>query len=517
MADRENELSVLLSSAAIVMVAGVVASVAKLGERVVVGRLLSPDAYGEVSIGIALLTITSTIALAGCTQGVSRFVPRYDSVDDQRGVWLSGLLVTAVLSIFVSTLLFVYAETVAQLLFETDQAVTFIRLLAVSLPFIGGFKIAIAAIRGFERTVYAMAVQNVFYPVFRIGLIAILLLAGATIAAVGVAYVLAAILTFVLANVLLGRVMRLYGEYRTRTRELIVFSAPLVVSTVVGVMLTTTDTLMLGYFRSSYEVGMYDAAYPIASGLTVVLGAFGFLYLPLASRLDAGGERDTVDDIYTTTTKWVYVVTFPAFLLLVVFPADVIGIFFGPSYLEAASVLPLLAVGFFVSAAAGRDRETLSAIGVTSWIAIGNVVGITMNVLINLALIPRFGFMGAGVASVVSLISLHIVICGVLAVGYDITPFSPEAIRCYVALPVVLIPFTYLLAPWVSLSLLTVFPFLLVTGLGCLVVVGLTGGFESDDIVVVTVVEDKLGLSIPLVRRWIPDASGETTNSFSAD
>ncbi|MFC4247053.1 flippase [Natribaculum luteum] len=516
MATRESELSALLSSAALVMIGGIISSAAKMGERIIIGRLLSPDAYGEVSIGLALFTITSTIALAGCTQGVSRFIPRYDSIEDQRGVWLSGLLIATPLSLVISILMFVFAESIAAHFFETDYAESFIRLLALTLPFVANFRIIVAAIRGFENTTYPITIQNFFYPFLRIGLIAGLLLAGMSAITVGIAYFFAALLTFVIAHLLLRRFMNLRGEYQTHVSELLTFSAPLIVSTVVSVMLTKTDTLMLGYFRSSSEVGMYDAAYSLASGLTVVLGAFGFLYLPLASRLDADGERKIVDDIYATTTKWVYVITFPVFLLFVIFPNNLILIFFGPSYADAASVLPILAVGFFLSAAAGRNRETLSAIGLTAWIAIGNLIGIVLNILINIVLIPRFGFMGAGVASVVSLFSLHTTICGVLAIRYNITPFSSEAIRCYVFLPAILLPLAHILSPWIVISAMTLIPILIAVSVVSLVVVVLIGGLEPDDIVVITVLEDKIGISVPLVRRWIPDANQEV-DLFSAD
>ncbi|SFB92978.1 Membrane protein involved in the export of O-antigen and teichoic acid [Halobiforma haloterrestris] len=513
MADQARELSALLSSAAIVMVGGIMGSAAKLAERIVIGRLLSPDAYGEVSVGLALLTVSVTIALAGCTQGVSRFIPRYDSTSDRRGVWVSGLLVAIPLSVAFGTAMFLFAETIADRLFETGEAVTFVRLLAVSLPFVAGFRIAVAGIRGHENTVYRTVVRDVLDPGLRIGLIAALLLAGFGIAAAGVAYLLASVIALVVAHVLLGRLMPLVGDVRTHVPELVRFSAPLVVSTVVSILLTRTDTLMLGYFRSSYEVGMYDAAYPIAGGLLVVLSAFGFLYLPIASRLDAEGDREAVDDIYATTTKWVYVVTFPAFMLFVVFPEDVIGLFFGPEYADAATVLPVLAAGFFFSAAAGRDRETLSALGATSWIAVGNVAALALNVVINLIVIPRYGFLGAGLASVTSLISLHLVICTVLAVQYGITPFSPAANRTYLSLPAVLLPVAYVLAPAISISVLTIGPFLVVAGLTSLCVVAVAGGLEANDAVVVDVLEDTVGVSLPFVRRWLPD--GESDEAIS--
>ncbi|AGB17094.1 membrane protein involved in the export of O-antigen and teichoic acid [Halovivax ruber XH-70] len=515
MADRARELSALLSSAALVVAGGIVGSVAKLGERVVIGRLLSPDAYGEVSIGLALLTFAATFAIAGCTQGVSRFVPRYTDPADRRGVWVSGLLVAETLALALAAFLFVGAEGFAVRLFETDAAVPFLRVLAIALPVVVGFQIAVAAIRGFENTVYRTVIRDLLDPALRTGLIAFLLVLGWGIVAAGVAYLLAAVVTVVVAHLFLSRLVALRGPVRTHVRELVTFSAPLVVATMVGTLLTQTDTIMLGYFRSSAEVGLYSAAYPLASGLLVVLTAFGFLYLPIASRLDADGERDAVDDIYATTTKWVYVVTFPAFVLLAVFPADVLALVFGPAYTDAAVVLPILATGFFVSAAAGRDRETLSAFGSTSWIAIGNGIGLLLNVLVNLALIPRFGILGASVASVTSLVAVHAVICAVLAVQYDITPFSPEATRTYLVLPATILPVTALAAGWLTITPVTILPFLVGTGLCSLVVVGIAGGFEPDDVVVVDVLEDSLGRSIPLVRRWIPDARSES--SLSAD
>lgn len=513
MADREHELSALLSSAALVMAGGMVGSAVTLAERIVIGRLLTPDAYGEVSIGLAVFTLTSTLAMAGCSQGISRFIPRFDGIEDQRGVWVSGLAITGGLTLVLSLVLILGADAIATHLFETAEAVTLLWILAAALPFLVGFRIAVAAIRGYENTIYRTLTQDLIDPLLRIGLIALLLLAGMGIVAAGIAYLVAAIMTFVVAHILLDRLMPLRGAYQTHVRELAAFSAPLVVSSIVGTLLTRTDTVMLGYFRSSFEVGMYDAAYPLASGLLVVLTAFGFLYLPMASRLDADGEHNALDDIYATTTKWVYVVTFPAFLLFAVFPEAVIGVFFGPEYSEAARVLPILAIGFFASAAVGRDRETLSALGSTSWIAIGNLTGLGLNVAINIVLIPRYGFIGAGVASVISLLGVHTVICGVLWYQYDITPLSSEAARAYVGLPLVLLPWGFLLSSWIPITAITIGPFLIVTGLSSIAVVGLVNGFEPDDAVIVDLLEDAVGVSIPVIRRFIPTTRSERTAS----
>lgn len=504
MVDREQELSALLSSASLVLIGGIIASTAKLGERIVIGRLLSPSAYGEVSVGLAIFTFSTTIAIAGLHQGISRFLPRYDNSEHHRGVWVSGLILAGGFSLFIAAILVLSSGWIVDQLFETNDAIIYLRILAISLPFYVGFRISVAAIRGFENTIYRTIVYDLLDPLLRVGLIAILLLAGVGIAAAGIGYLVAAIFTCVAAALLLSKLMPLLGSYRTFYQDLLIFSIPLVVSTVINRMLTTTDTVMIGYFRSSYEVGMYDAAYPLANGLTIILVAFGFLYLPIASRLDSEGESHAIDSIYATTTKWVYVLTFPAFLLFVIFPQNVIQIFFGQSYSDAASVLPILSLGFFLSAAVGRDRETLSAVGATTWIAIGNAAGLLVNIFLNIMLIPRYSFVGAGVASVTSIAVVHLIITAILAIRYNITPISSYSIRTFISLPAVLFPVTFLLSPWISISVLTLFPFLVVSGILSLIVVGLVNGFEPDDIVIIDLVEDTIGFSVPLIRRWIP-------------
>jgi len=239
--------------------------------------------------------------------------------------------------------------------------------------------------------------------------------------------------------------------------------------------------------------------------MLVVLTAFGYLYLPMASRLDADNERDTLDDIYTVTTKWVYIISFPAFLLFVTFPSDVMQVFFGAEYIDAAQALPILAAGFFFSVAVGRDRETLSALGDTRVIMYANGAGFMINIILNLILIPRYSFVGASVTSMLSFGAVHAVVTFVLWYRYDIIPLSSESVRTFLALPVVLFPLVFLLSGQVTITALTILPFLIITGLVGILIVVVAGGLEPQDQVAVEFFEDTVGGKLSLIRRYLPD------------
>ncbi|WP_129116669.1 flippase [Halegenticoccus tardaugens] len=504
MADTGDDLKVILSSASLIIIGGVINSGGTLVERIVIGRLLSPDKYGEVAVALAVLTFASTFALVGFSQGIPRYLSRYDEPADRRGVWLGGLVFTGAISLAVGAAAFLSAGRIAAALFHEPSAAALVRVFAVAIPFVVGQQIVVNTIRGYENTVYRIYVQDLFYPVGRIALIAALLWAGMGVLAAGYAYLIAAALSCLFGHYLLRRLLPLRGPHRTHVREMLMFSAPLIVSTMMSLLLTKTDTVMVSYFKSTAEAGLYDASYAIAAGLLIVLSAFGFMFLPIASRLDADGEREEINRIYQITTKWVYVITFPGFLAFLVFPADVIRITYGAQYTSAAPSLAILSVGFFLSAAVGRNREALSAIGYTNFILVANLTGFVFNFLLNLVLIPRYSFMGAAFTSTLSSFLIHGIINGVLWKYCDITPISQANVRTAVLLPVCLLPPAAVLGQYVSLSAVTLLPFLVVVGLAGIGVLIAGGALQPEDKVIVEVVEERIGIKIPLVRRYLP-------------
>ena len=64
-----------------------------------------------------------------------------------------------------------------------------------------------------------------------------------------------------------------------------------------------TDTLMLGYFMFPDDVGLYNAAVPLAHLLPIVLTAINSLYVPVLSRLYAKDQKEEIKRSYVIVTK----------------------------------------------------------------------------------------------------------------------------------------------------------------------------------------------------------------------
>ncbi|WP_049902907.1 flippase [Halococcus agarilyticus] len=512
-ASAESNLSRIASSASLMLFVGSLGSFSKLIERVIIGNTLGQEALGAVSIGISLMTLGKTVALVGFDQGVPRFMSRFDDDRDVRGAWLTGLLVAGIGGIAISAILLFYGDWVADVLLNESGDIPQALLVAFvcSIPLVAVQQIAIRAIQGFENTIYRVYVQDLLYNGFRIVLLVVLLLAGVGVIAAGYAYFVLAALSVVAGFYFLDRLLPIRGEFRLHTRPMLSFSLPLVISSVVTVVLSQIDTLMLAAFTPTGAVGIYNAAYPIAAGVPVLLSSFGFIYLPLISRLDSEGEHDEIERIHKLITKWIYTLGFPVVLTVVFFATDVVSFVFNEDFAAAGPALAILALGFYTSGAVGNCQDALSAFGYTRLILGINVTAAVANVVLNVVLIrglgpiPGYGVTGAALASALSFAALNVLAFAALWYTRSITPFSRWNVRAYFVLPLVLVPPTALLTRAVTLGPIGLAVFGLAAALSTVAVVAVSGGLQSEDIVPVEGVENRLGVEIPLIRRFIPD------------
>ena len=498
----DGNISKLMSSATLVIIGQAFYSLSNLLERSLVANVLSQEAYGQIGIGLSVLFVGTTLGLFGVQAGTARYLSRSTTESERRGVIVTGTTVGVVGSVVVATVLYLNLGRIATLL-QADNT-ELLGLFIMVIPVYSMLKLAVALIRGMENTIYKTYAQHIVYPGVRLLLLFVLLSTGWGIAAAGYAYISAAAIGSVVAFALFTRLFDVRGTFETHYRTMLTYSAPLVFSGFATTLLSRADTLMIAAEWGPTEVALYDAAYPLATGLSMFLGAFGFMYFPLISRLDSENRSDEVAEMYQLTTKWTYLFTFPVFLLFFAFPSDVIAIIFTPDYREAGVALSILSFGFFAAAATGRCTETLSAFGRTRTILVVNTSTLALNLLINLVLIPMYGFVGAAVASAVAYILMNGTYVAVLWRWFGVTPFSSATMRTFVALPLALLPPALLTARLVTLSPLTMAMLIaLLPTLSLVVYIG-TGCAEAEDRIAVDMIENKLGRSIPLLDRFVP-------------
>jgi len=187
-----------------------------------------------------------------------------------------------------------------------------------------------------------------------------------------------------------------------RLREMLAFGLPFVPGAFAMWILSSTDRYFLEHFSSRAELGLYSLGFTFASIISVVfLGPFRMTWPGLM--LPKSLEADAKETFARFATYFLFLGALLG-LPIILGSEYVIRIMGPPEYWRAYSVVPVLVVSIVVG------TEGLQAIlntGIfiekkTSYAPLIVIVGAVCNVLLNLALIPRFGMMGASVATLMS-------------------------------------------------------------------------------------------------------------------
>ena len=470
--------------------------------RVVIARLLGRVDYGAVALGLTLLTSVSILVLVGTDTGVGRFLPRHDDPARRRGVLASAFRVVVPLSIVVGVGLVLLADPLASEVFDDPDTAPVIRAFGFAVPFASLVRLAVGGARGMEQSLPKVYLQNIALPVVRLGFVVAALLLGFRATGVAWAYAAAYAVTGTLALVYLLRYTPLFddGPVESMYRPLLAFSVPLMVTATMNMVFQNIDTLMLGMFATTGDVGVYNVVYPLAQLLTVALTAFGFLFMPVISKLHADGESAEMERTYQVVSKWILFATLPLFLVLAFDPRAVIGLTFGSEYTSGGLVLTVLAAGFVTHAITGPSGNVLTALGRSRTIMYDNSLVAGVNVALNLYLIPRYPLLGAAVATTVGYALMNGLYLLQLHRSTGMHPFRRALVAPSVAAVVL----------WVGLhaaagAVLPDGPVSLAARLGVFLalyplVVLRFGGVESEDVSLVTAFEDRVGVDLAPVR-----------------
>lgn len=479
------------------------------GSRLIIARLGASD-YGLVALGFAVMSIAAILSMVGMQSGVIRYVSFYKGKEDKgriKGTIISALKITLPLSLFFAFILFWYAGWISIHVFHDANLTPILRIFAIGIPFSVLASNLLSATVGFQDMRYNVYAQYIFQEPLKLAAIVVLLLLGLGVLGAAWGWVLAIIVMPFIAFYFVEK--KVFPIFKTKVKaisvdkELFSFSFPMLFAGIAGLIMGYTDTLMLGYFSSSADVGIYNAALPTAQLVRAIPGALGVIFFPVISELYA---RDKIDDLrrtYSAVTKWMLSLIFPAFLLVVLFPEQIIKILFGAEYVAGATALSILMFGFMVYGALGPTSAILQTYGRTKIIMMTNYIGAITNLGLNLLLIPIYGVNGAAIATGFSLALLYILNFLFAYRVAKIQPFRLSYLKIILAsLTAVFV--VYLLTRYViGVSPLVLIAMLFVFLALYFFLLLLMKSFEEEDLMIMRAIDQRLGTKSDWIRKVI--------------
>ncbi|WP_375485158.1 flippase [uncultured Jatrophihabitans sp.] len=402
----------------------------------VVARERGGRAVGEYTLCWAVLIVVGLLALWGFQPALNRFVAVYLAQGDPsrvRGIIRMALSASAATSLVLAVAVAVLAHPLATL-FGNAHLTEELRLVALTLPAATLRDAALAATQGWRTQRPFALIGWVYEPVARLLLTGAATLAGWSVTGIFAVIPVVSWSTAALALISLRRLLRSLPAARpvVDVRTVLRFSTASWGTVLASVGLVWADTLILGVLSTTQQVGIYTIATRIVNLAVFVMVPLNASLAPQFAHLLHLGEPGPLRHAYTTTTRWMLSLSLPAFVLLLVFPGDLLHLF-GHEYESAVWVTVILAVGQLLNAATGPCGNLQNMSGHVRLNMTNNLVTLALNVGLNVALIPPFGIKGAAVAWSVSLAVVNIARVVENRLLFGVLPFDRSLIKVLLA------------------------------------------------------------------------------------
>lgn len=365
----------------------------------ILARALHAQAYGLFALTISVLTFARIISGSGLGNSTGKHLANLnaDEVSTKAGPLLAAGLLTqmAAVAVLAGAVWLLKSEIAARL--GIPQLEATLKIGAVTLVFYVLAEFAKACFQGLRRFDYLALVVGTEF-IGKLILAAGLALFGLGLTGALTGFTIALVLATAVSLIIFAREgMRWPAVSGSEWRSLAAYSLPLMLTTAGFVVYTDLDNLMLGFYSGARQVGAYSLAMNIARAPMFMLIPVGQAAAPHLVKLwqaDDGGAAEFV----RTLLKYTVAIFFPLAAGLFLLAPQILGLI-GKEYVGAYPALRVMTV-FAMSLGLGAVvTPALDYMGRAWRRAVWLAVAVLANVVLNIILIPRFGGVGAALAT----------------------------------------------------------------------------------------------------------------------
>jgi O-antigen/teichoic acid export membrane protein len=168
-------------------------------------------------------------------------------------------------------------------------------------------------------------------------------------------------------------------------------------------LLSYTDILVLQQFRSAEEVGVYFAVIKTLALVSFIHYAMSATTAHRFTEYHAAGDKARLSAYVAHAIKWTFWPSLAATIALLAMGKPLLWLF-GPQFVAGYDIMFIAAIGLVVRSVIGPVERLLNMLGQQKVCALAYALAFVINLVLCIALVPRFGGHGAAAATSVALV-----------------------------------------------------------------------------------------------------------------
>ena len=403
-----------------------VSAVANFGLTVLVTRLASQSTAGVFFSVTSLFLLATSLGQLGTNTGLVYFLSGARARGEQhhyaaymRVARWPVLVVGAVMGVAI----FAFAEPLSSVLSPGHESefTTFLRGVALFIPCAGLLNLAVSGTRGLGTMRVNALLDQMSRPLLQVCLVLLALVFGGHSAVIAVGWAVPYVVLGALA-------WRIWATMHVRaggtepepafhpTMAFWRFSVPRALASVAQVAMQRLDIVLVGALAGIPQAALYAAATRFLTLGQMAGGAVSQSVQPHLGEALARRDLKAASELYQVSTAWLVCLTWPIYLMLIVFAPTVLDVF-GQHYDAGSTVVVILCSSMLLGTACGMVDMVLTMAGRTSWNLVNVLIAFAVNLSLDLLLIPAHGITGAAIgwaAAIVAANAIPLLQVGVL-------------------------------------------------------------------------------------------------------
>ncbi len=370
-------------------------------------QYLAPSDYGTIEILNMIVDLAALLFGARITAGIFRFHSRAEGITEKRKVITTSIYITTLLNALCVTSLILFSSTLADLTFGSSDYQSALAVFSVSLIFASFNEVCLAYIRILDRP-YLFVLISFIRLMLQLGLnIYFIVFLDMTYWGVVYSTIIAGFVTAIILGIFTFGKVGLAANL-TLIKPMIDFTIPIILSSIALFLISFGDRYVIRLYHGLDQVGLYALAYKFGQLL------FRFIWSPFMTYwepkqydlLKAADGKEKVASVFRNINA---LFLFSA-LCISLICWEIIYVMADPAYYDAAPIAPFIVYAFVFQGWTGYCRLGLLSTGKTSFIAYSSYATLIIALALYFLLIPSFGALGAGMATVLSVYIRYLMI-----------------------------------------------------------------------------------------------------------
>ena len=414
---KMSTLQKITKNVSVVFISQIVSYIIGFFTLIYIARYLGADGFGIISLALSLSAIFGVFVDMGLNTLMTREIARNKSLSDK---YISNSSIMKVVLAFLTFGLLALAVHIIGYSQLIDNIIYIITLSVIITSFSG---ILASLFQANEKMEY-ISISNILSSVILLSGTIIGIYFGFTITYFALVYIFTSMVVLIYSLI----IYLLKFSYVKLEIDLSFWKPtlkeawPFGIIFLSGMLYTYIDSIMLSILKGVEAVGWYSAAYRFMYIALLLPNAINMAIFPVMSRLYANSSKNDLTLLYERYFKYMIILGIPIGLGTTFLAKDIILLIYGSGYIESIIALQILVWAIVFTFAGASYVQLLQSINKQMIITKISLFCLIINVILNLILIPRFSYIGASVATVITeVILVNYIIYMTYKLGYGIS------------------------------------------------------------------------------------------------